>query len=280
MVIVQVTNKNRHLVSKVDKGLIVNPDGSLSRTPQYETWIKNTRMQLENHFRSTPKLPEELLRIHNHPKPTSLDLVWSHEGDWYMFSTKRGEEGVEPNNQRVVRVERFIDLSGTIRKAFCYGEDESNLGVWYNFEEIKRAFPTWNPPDNSIYYNNKRFCNQIKRTTGGDQTPKPLQRARGRGKAIRREVEDRPVYKNQEWSKEKEREYKEWDRDQATGSRSNYRKHSEEKRRSPTPCRKGNVRYEKRYRSPSHEEDKKGRGRGRRRSRSHSSRRYHSHCYR
>ena len=280
VVIVHVTNKNRHMVSKVDKGLIVNPDGTLNRTPQYEAWIKNTRMQLENHFRSIPKLPEELMRVPNHPQPTSLDLLWSHEGDWYMFAAERGEDGEEPSNQRVVRVEKFIDLHGTIRKAFSYGEDESDLGVWYNFEEIKRAFPAWNPPDSSIYYNNKRFSNQIKRTTGGDQTPKPLQRARGRGKAIRRE-EERPMQRNQEWSKEKEREYLEWDRDQASGSRNNYRKHNEERRRrSPTPCRKGKVRYEKRFRSPSHEEDRKGRGRGRRRSRSQSSRRYHSQFYR
>ena len=173
-----------------------------------------------------------------------------------------------------------IDLHGTTRKALCYGEDENDLGVWYNFEEIKRAFPAWNPPDSSIYYNNKRFSNQMKRTTGGEQTPKPLQRARGRGKAIRRE-EGRPVQRNQGWSKEKEREYLEWDRDQASGPRYNnsYRKQNEErKRRSPTPCRKWKGRYDKRSRSPSQEGDRSGRGR--RMSRSQSNRRYHSQVYR
>ena len=282
-IVVKVNKNNKHLVSRVDKGLLVNRDGSLSRTPQYETWIKNTRMQLEKHFGSTPKFPEELRHILNHPKPTSLDLIWTHEGEWYMFSTRGGEEGEEPTNQRVVRVERYIDLEGTIRRAFSYGEEDTRLGEWYNFEEMKKAFPSWNPPDNSIYYNNRRFCNQIKRTSGGIQTPKPIPRARGRGRPTYRE-EKRPTHKNQDWSREKKREYMDWDRNQATSSRNEGRRYeqeySEERRRgrSPTPSRKEKIRYEKRFRSPSYDEEMRGRGRGRRRSRSHSSsRRFLSH---
>ena len=40
-VVVQINKDNKGLVSTEHNGMIVNPDGTLSRTPQYETWVKN-----------------------------------------------------------------------------------------------------------------------------------------------------------------------------------------------------------------------------------------------
>ena len=282
LIIIPITKENRHRVSKADKGLIVNPDGTLSRTYQFEAWIRNPRMQIENHFRIAPRLPEELLKVLNHPQPTSLNLVWSHEGDWFIFYMEGGKNGEDPISQRVVRIEKYIDQHGTTRKALSYGEDENEIGIWYHLEDIKRTFPEWNPPENSIYYNNKRFLDQRKRDTGGEKTPKPLQKTKEKGSETRKE-EIRTTPKKTGWSREKVRDYQVWDRAQTSSPRydNSYRKYNEE-RRSPSPYRKWKGRNEKRFRSPNHEEDRYGNGRGRgiKMDRSQSTRRRPSQVYR
>ena len=185
----------------------------------------------------------------------------------------------------MVRIEKYIDQYGTTRKALSYGEDESEMGIWYHLEDIKRAFPEWNPPECSIYYNNKRFLNQIKRDTGGEKTPKPLQKTKDRGSETRKE-ESRTTPKKTGWSREKMRDYQDWDRAQTSSPRyinNSYRKYNEERRRrSPSPYKKWKGRNEKRFRSPYHEEDKYGSGRGRgiKMDRSQSYRRHPSQVHR
>ena len=46
--IVQITPENEHLVSRANKGLIINLDGTLLRTPQYETWCNQNQSQNQN----------------------------------------------------------------------------------------------------------------------------------------------------------------------------------------------------------------------------------------
>ena len=243
-----VTEENIHMVSRLNKGMIQNPDGSFSRTPQYDTWARNNALQLKDNYESTPMLPEELKNIPGHPEPTSLKLECSHEGEWVMIPTSREEEGVEPTNQRVGRVEKYIDLDGTVKRALCYGEDDLKLGIWYHMEEMRLAFPNWNPPEPSKFYNSRKFANQVRRNTSNETAPKSKPKAprdqsddiqgkrgqrgrgsnsgaaRGRGRPTSRGG-GRPTYRGQEWN----REYREWDQNQASGSRDHEdRQHWEE----------------------------------------------------
>ena len=64
----------------IHKGMLKNPDGTFSRTPQYDTWNTNNDIQLKDYHESTPKMPEELLLTPYHPKPTRLKLGWTFNG--------------------------------------------------------------------------------------------------------------------------------------------------------------------------------------------------------
>merc|ERR1711895_182475 len=64
---------------------------------------------------------------------------------------------------RIGRIEPYIDLTGTIKKAISYGTDKGSLGPWYNLEDVKETFPKWIIPDPPRYYNNKNFNPQIRR---------------------------------------------------------------------------------------------------------------------
>ena len=46
-VVVEMDKGNIELVSIEHNGMIVNHDGTLTRTPQYETWTKNKEHQLK-----------------------------------------------------------------------------------------------------------------------------------------------------------------------------------------------------------------------------------------
>ena len=76
-VVVEINQGNRELISIEHNGMIVNPDGTLSRTPQYETWTKNKEHQLKGTYETTPRLPEYLNSIPGHPLPTNLKQIWS-----------------------------------------------------------------------------------------------------------------------------------------------------------------------------------------------------------
>ena len=107
-VVVEINQGNRELVSIEHNGMIVNPDGTLSRTPQYETWTKNKKHQLKETYETTPRLPEYLNSIPDHPPPTNLRQRWSHMGDWYEAPTNPEQEGIEFEESRVARIEPYI----------------------------------------------------------------------------------------------------------------------------------------------------------------------------
>merc|ERR1712082_197792 len=75
--IVEINERNRNRIRRDDYGMIENPDGTLSRTPQYETRKKNILVQLKNEYDSIPNMPIELLTTDRHPKPCRLNLIWS-----------------------------------------------------------------------------------------------------------------------------------------------------------------------------------------------------------
>ena len=254
-VVVEINQGNRELISIEHNGMIVNPDGTLSRTPQYETWTKNKEHQLKETYETTPRLPEYLNSIPDHPLPTNLRQRWSHMGDWYDAPTNPEQEGTEFEESRVARIEPYIDVDGIIRKAMSYGGDAESLGPWYNLEDILKTFPKWRIPEPSKYYNNKRFNALARRDLQEskkerkrnryppiDQSSNDIQggRGRGRGRGSERGIfqpqyrgrgrpfyseGDRPYYRQDD--RNKEREYREWDASQSADP-SSRRTHEEE----------------------------------------------------
>ena len=242
VVVVEINESNKSQVSTIHNGMIENPNGTLSRTPQYETWVKNKEHQLKKTYETTPRLPEYLNSIPGHPTPTNLDLNWTFVGDWYDVPINPDHSGTEGGQTRVARIEPYIDVNGTIRKALSYGTDKENLGPWYYLEDVKKIFPKWEIPDPSNYYNNKKFNPQIRRdladnrkdkkkykTPPIDQSYNDIQggRGRGRGRGSERGTHQpqyrgrgRPTYND---------EYREWDASQtANPSSSSRRTHEEE----------------------------------------------------
>ena len=155
--VVEIDQGNMELVSIEHNGMIVNHDGTLTRTPQYETWTKNKEHQLKETYETTPTLPEYLNFIPDHPLPTNLKQRWSYMGDWHDAPTNPDQEGTEFEESRVARIEPYIDTNGVIRKALSYGKEAEYLGPWFNLEDILKTFPKWKISETSRYFNNKKF---------------------------------------------------------------------------------------------------------------------------
>ena len=239
------------MVSRNHKGLIRNPNGTFSRTPQYETWNTHNDIQLKDYHESTPKTPEELLLTPYHPKPTRLKLNWSYDGEWVLVPKNNKEKGPDFMNYRIGRVERYIDTDGKIKRALSYGEEDIKLTVWYRLDEMFQAYPLWNIPKPCKYYNGRKFNMESRRIPGSKPTSKAKRKSssqsqepgdqskdiqgkrgqrgtgqyqpRGRGISTSRGG-GRPSHKDYKDSKDSrdsgwEREYREWDELQATGSR-------------------------------------------------------------
>ena len=97
-------------------------------------------MQLLKSYETTPEMPVDITEPY-HPRPTLLNLEWSHEGEWDKIPVSREDKGPTYENYRLGRIERYIDLSGKIRKALSYGEEESKLKVWFSLEDMLSTYP-------------------------------------------------------------------------------------------------------------------------------------------
>merc|ERR1712002_95596 len=75
-----ITPENSHKVSPNYPGLLMNADGSLSKTQMSEAWSRFPTCQLEKRHESTP--PKEEPLHPDHPNPTFYDSTWSREGEW------------------------------------------------------------------------------------------------------------------------------------------------------------------------------------------------------
>ena len=168
--IVQITPENEHLVSRAHKGLIINLDGTMLRTPQYETWCKNNNVQLKLVYESIPTMPEGITEIY-HPLPTYLSIGWTFDGEWVIVPSNNKEVGPEYEKHRLGRIERYIDTDGKIRKALSYGNEDIKLTVWFDLEEVLKAFPNWVIPDPGVYYNGRKFNKKAKRTPKAEKNP-------------------------------------------------------------------------------------------------------------
>ena len=243
--VVTITQENMDKVSILHKGLIQNPDGTLSRTPQYNTWTQNPNMQLQKMYETTPGMPAEIEEWY-HPETSRLDLDWSYEGEWIMIPT--GRDGREPDyrNCRMGRLERYIDTDGKIRRAVSYGAEGLKLKVWFHMKDMKAAFPDWHIPHPCPYYNGKKFNKGQRRQIGPnpnlnptppssqrsnplprDQSVKDIQGRRGsqqthraRGRAFRGNRGYQP--------RGRVNTYQEWDSQQASSSSSSHPKDSQQ----------------------------------------------------
>ena len=141
------------------------------------------------------------------------------------------------------RVERYIDTDGNIKRALSYGDKDIKLVIWYRLDEIFQAFPLWKIPQPYKFYNERRFNMETRKPPGSKYAFKPSLQSqvpgdqsydiqgkkgyrgrgrgrgtgqyqpRGRGRSTSRGG-GRPSHKDSGW----ERDYKEWDEQQSSGS--------------------------------------------------------------
>ena len=224
--IVTITQENVDRVSILHKGLLQNLDGTLSMTPQYDTWTENTNMQLQELYVTTPGMPAEINDWY-HPEPTLLNLKWSHEGEWVKIPTSRDDKGPDYKDCRMGRIEKYIDLEGKIRRAVSYGNEELKLKVWFNIEDMKTAFPDWHIPNPCPYYNGRRFNLGQRRKAGSNSNPtsKPNPQPRDQsGKDIQGRRGNQQPYRGRGRGSRgyqprgRVTTYQEWDNQQSTSS--------------------------------------------------------------
>ena len=228
----KVTEENRHRVSKEHKGMLLNLDGTLTMTPQYCTWALNSSIQIQEMYDTMPEFPPEITN-RDHPDRTRLHLVWSHEGEWIPIPYDKYDEGPNYRDSRIARLERYIDIDGKIRRAVSYGEEEAKLNVWFDLDDIKAAFPNWQIPTPSLYYNGKRFNPNMRRKGADnpgtqpnpqprDQSDKDIQGRKGKYQANKNRG-----YKGRQY-RENTQEYQNWDRQQRAGTSTQKRNHNRE----------------------------------------------------
>ena len=185
--VINITEENKDRVSLDHMGMLRNPDGSFSMTPQFVTWSDNHEIQLERLRKIHPRKPTDLGE--NHPDTSNLAAGWTYSGEWALAPTLRKRGDPDYNNRREVRVEKYIDQEGNIKKAVCYGIAAENLKVWYRMEDMLEVFPQWVLPDPNPFYNGRKFNKNLKRPTQtvndqGDQRNKSSSR-RGRRRRSR-----------------------------------------------------------------------------------------------
>ena len=221
--IVTITEENKSRISNTHRGLLLNKDGTLTMTPQYWTWSINPNTQLQKLFKVVPEFPAEVNSV-GHPKATRQNLVWTHEGEWILVPVDKMDKGPVYKDSLIARIERYIDLDGNIRRAVSYGDDETKLKVWFDIEEMKDAFPYWNIPNPSIFYNGKKFSSGLRRPKGaGNPTPKNYTKPRDQSaKDIKGNKGSQQAPKNKGYNGNQNRgrpeTYQEWDRQQNTGT--------------------------------------------------------------
>merc|ERR1711874_28895 len=160
--IIAITDQNRHLISDSLGGIIVLPNGTIKLTPQFLTKQKNPNVQRMKKYPTRPtQTPECVRALVGHPQPSDLNLVWTHDGEWAKIPIKRNARLHEDTPHEIVRVERYIDEEGVIRKAVCYGRINLQLKVWYRYGDIQQYYPNWKICKPSLFYNGKRWREDI-----------------------------------------------------------------------------------------------------------------------
>ena len=170
-------------------------------------------------------------------------------------------------NYRVARVEQYIDTDGQIKKALSYGEETSQLKVWYDLEEVLKTFSKWKMPTPSNFFNSQKFNRNARKDLqenkknvvnqgNGNQGGRGSWRGRGGRGSWKKNYNSyssgvgRGSYNSDRRDRDREREQKDWEDYQAQRKREreNQDYHSME---FDYNNKRGNYEDKKRARSPS-----------------------------
>ena len=180
---VAITKENRGMVSTKYKGLLINPDGTISMTLQFKKWSDNYEVQMEENFKEAPQHPE-FVHKEGHPDPTDKNLEWTHTGCWADAPYWPKDKGPNKESQ-IVRVEKSINTDGVVETSVSYGTDDTQLNVWYDTNDMMAAFTDWGIPDPSQYYNTRKFSTNKRKPKEAEKSlppPPPPSTYRGRGR--------------------------------------------------------------------------------------------------
>merc|ERR1711874_255081 len=114
--------------------------------------------------------PQCVRSLDGHPQPSDLDLKWTYDGEWAKIPIERFTRLHKDSPYEIVRVERYVDEQGVIRKAVSYGRTDLQLEVWYRYGDIQQYYPNWKIHRPSLFYNGKKwrdetpfFLNKVKK---------------------------------------------------------------------------------------------------------------------
>ena len=111
--------------------------------------------------------------------PTTLNLEWSHSGEWARVPVQQNQPGgPEYHSDNVGRIEYYVDTNGVKRRAMAYGDDSEKLLVWYDVEDMLGKME-WIIPDTSPWANSRKWRNEYR------VSPLPKIKNSGRGSAPR-----------------------------------------------------------------------------------------------
>ena len=92
-----------------------------------------------------------------------LNLRFSHAGEWVKIPIEQGDtRGPDYPLFHIGRLERYVDIAGTVRKALAYGKNAKRMKTWYSFDEVKKALGAWVTPEVPFWYNNRKWNNRLR----------------------------------------------------------------------------------------------------------------------
>ena len=146
---------------------------------QEKTWRKAMRdggkatstLQPECHYIPSVNEGREVhphsYRIHPdlqfwHPKPSTLNLTWTHTGQWVKVPRKQDQPGgPDYHSYKVARLEKYVDIRGDTKTAVAYGDEDDKLLVWYHVSEMHERM-SWIIPAESPWVNTRKWRNELK----------------------------------------------------------------------------------------------------------------------
>ena len=134
--------------------------GKATNTLQLERhYSPNVNEDREVHPHANRRHPDLLFW---HPKPTTLNLEWTHTGQWVKVPKGQDQPGgPDYPIYKVARIEQYIVLDGIIRTAVAYGDEDEKLSIWYSVDAMHKAMK-WIIPAVSPWVNIRKWKNQYK----------------------------------------------------------------------------------------------------------------------